>query len=99
MELNTGASREEIFLDQPAGKVLITINGGALTVLVHRPSGTQASVDVSGGAVSLTADGDQVRGIGPKSWQSDGYDAATDGYQIEINGGADNVTVDTRPHA
>jgi hypothetical protein len=97
MEFNTGASREEIFLDQPTGKVGISFNGGALTVLVHRPSGTEASVQVSGGAINLTADGDQERGIGSKSWQTDGYDNATDGYDIQVNGGACNVTVDTLP--
>ena len=99
MEFNTGASREELFLDQPSGKVGISFNGGALTVLVHRPSGTEASVQVSGGAITLTADGNHEGGIGSKSWQTDGYDNATDGYQIEVNGGACSVTVDTLPNS
>jgi hypothetical protein len=94
IEMNTGASREEITLGPPTGKVPITINGGALTIIVHRPAGTDASVQVSGGAVNLTADGHQERGIGTKSWQSDGYDSAQDAYRIEVNGGASNVTLD-----
>jgi hypothetical protein len=94
IELNTGASHDEITVGSPTGKVPISINGGAVTVSVHRPQGTEASVQVSGGAVNLTADGDQERGIGSKSWQTDGYDAAQDAYRIEINGGACNVTVD-----
>src|SRR4029077_11820584 len=95
IELNTGASREDITLGAPSGRVPITVNGGALTILIHRPNGTAASAQVSGGAVSLTADGDSERGMGSKSWQSDGYDGAQDAYRIEVNGGACNVTVDS----
>ncbi len=96
MELDTGASREDITLGPPTGMVPISINGGALTVLVHRPTGAEVSVQVSGGAVSLTGDGQQARGIGSKNWQSGGYEGAADAYTIAVNGGACTVTVDTR---
>jgi hypothetical protein len=95
IDLNTGASREDITLGPPNGMVPITIDGGALTVRVHRPVGTEASARVSGGAVNLNGDGRHASGIGSKSWQSDGYDTATDAYTIEVNGGACTVTVDT----
>ena len=97
IELNTGASREDITLGAPTGTVAITANGGALTILIHRPNGTAASARVSGGAVNLTADGHSERGIGSKSWQSDGYDDAQDAYRIEVSAGASTVTVDTFP--
>jgi hypothetical protein len=100
IELNTGASREDITLGPPVGIVPITINGGAVTVHVHRPSGTEASAQVSGGAVSLTADGQQERGIGNRHWQSAGYGTTKDAYKIEVDGGASTVTVDaTAPAA
>ena len=95
IELNTGASREEITLGKPSGIVPITVNGGALTVHLHRPVGTAASVNVSGGAVNLDADGQPHRGIGNQNWQSAGYSGATDAYRVEINGGACTVTIDT----
>lgn len=95
IELNTGASREDITLGKPSGIVPITVNGGALTVHLHRPAGTQASVNVSGGAVTLDADGQQHRGIGSQNWQSAGYNGATDAYRIEINGGACTVGIDS----
>jgi len=95
IELNTGASREEITLGKPTGIIPITVNGGALTVHLHRPAGTAASVRVSGGAVSLDADGQQHRGIGSESWESAGYGGATDAYRVEINGGACTVGIDT----
>jgi cell wall-active antibiotic response 4TMS protein YvqF len=95
IEVNTGASREEITLGGPSGIVPVTINGGALTVHVHRPSGTAASVSVSGGAVSLDADGRQSHSIGNAAYDSPGFGSATDGYRIEVNGGACTVSLDT----
>jgi hypothetical protein len=91
IELNTGASREDITLGPPTGTVPITIDGGALTVHLHRPSGAGASVVVSGGAVSLDFDGHQNRGIGNVQ---DGSGSATDMYRVEVNGGACTVTMD-----
>jgi hypothetical protein len=91
IELNTGASREDITLGPPTGTVPITIDGGALTVHLHRPSGAGASVVVSGGAVSLDFDGHQNRGIGNVQ---DAGGSATDMYRVEVNGGACTVTMD-----
>jgi hypothetical protein len=95
IELNTGASREDITLGKPTGIVPITVNGGALTVHLHRPAGTPASVKVSGGAVTLDADSQHYRGIGSQSWQSTGYEGAADAYRVEVNGGACTVGIDT----
>ena len=92
LDLATGASRADITLGAPSSTVPITISGGALTVHLHRPSGTSASVDVSGGAVSLDFDGRQVHAIGSAS-ESSGPQAA-DTYRIQVNGGACTVTID-----
>ncbi len=73
----------------------IEINGGALTVHVHRPSGTPVAVDVSGGAVSLTGDGREMHAIGHLSYAAPDYTSGGSGYRIEVNGGACTVTVDT----
>jgi hypothetical protein len=95
LESNTGAVRLDITLGPPKGIAQISASGGALTVRVHRPSGTEASAQVSGGAVNLTADGHHTGAIGSAKWQSDGYANASDAYSIEVNGGACTVTVDT----
>jgi hypothetical protein len=95
IEVNTGASREDITLGPPSGAMPITIDGGALTVHLHRPSGTEASVHVSGGAVNLNADGQQYHGIGDESWQTSGYSNATDSFRVEVSGGACTVSMDT----
>jgi hypothetical protein len=91
--LNTGASKDEITLGPPSGTVPVKINGGALTVHAHRPSGTKASIDVSGGAVSLEADGHSFRAVGRVGYQTGGLGA--DAYDIQVNGGACTVTLDT----
>ena len=91
MDLNTGASREDITLGTPVGDVAISINGGALTVHLHRPSGTAASVQVSGGAVSLDFDGRQHRAIGSVSGSTA---TSVDSFHVDVNGGACTVTMD-----
>ena len=91
IEINTGASREDITLGPPSGTVPVTIDGGALTVHLHRPSGAGASVVVSGGAVSLDFDGHQNRGVGTVQEASG---SGTDMYRVEVNGGACTVTMD-----
>ena len=93
--LNAGASRTDITLGRPTGIVRVSVEGGAITLRLHRPSGSEAFVHVSGGAVNLDADGRQLHGVGDESWQSAGYDGAVDAYHVEINGGASNVTLDT----
>jgi hypothetical protein len=92
LDINSGASREDITLGMPAGVVPITINGGALTVHIHRPPGSGASVAVSGGAVSLDFDGRQHHAVGNVQ---DSAGNGSDLYRIEIDGGACTVTMDT----
>jgi len=94
IDVNTGASRETINVGTPSATVPITINGGALTVNAHRPHGVAASVAVSGGAVNLSFDGRESHAVGTLNAQTTDYDSSTDRYQLQINGGACNVTVD-----
>lgn len=94
MTLNTGASREDITLGPPSGTVPVVVNGGALTVHVHRPSGVPVSIQVSGGAVTLTADGHSYHAIGSAGYDSNDFEGATDRYRIAVNGGACTVTLD-----
>jgi len=99
ISVNTGASSEEMTLGPPTGIVPVEVNGGALTVHIHRPSGTEASVQVSGGADSLDADGHSQHGIGDLTYESGGFSGASDGYRITVNGGACTVTLDTIPES
>jgi hypothetical protein len=93
--INTGASREDLTLGPPSGIVPVEVHGGALTVHLHRPSAAEAAVEVSGGAVSLDADGHQQHGIGDLRYQSSGFGGAADGYRFRVSGGACTVVLDT----
>lgn len=94
IEINTGASQEDVTLGPPTGMVRVDINGGAVTAHIHRVAGAEASVTVSGGAVSLNADGHSFHGIGDLHYESSGFSGASDGYRIEVNCGACTVTLD-----
>jgi hypothetical protein len=92
--INTGASTENITLGAPSGSVPVEINGGALTVRLHRPPGAEAGVSVSGGAITLTVDGHGSHAIGSLSQETPGFAGAADAYRIRVNGGACTVTLD-----
>jgi hypothetical protein len=94
IELNTGTSRDDISLGRPTGVVPVTIKGGALTVHVHRPADTAASLSVSGGVVSVDADGRQTHAVGAASYSTPDFATAADAYRIEVTGGACTVSLD-----
>jgi hypothetical protein len=70
----------------------VRINGGALTVHLHRPGGTAAAVRVSGGALSLNFDGEQSSAVGSLSQSTA---PASDMFDVRVSGGACTVTMDT----
>lgn len=90
MEIDTGASTENISLGVPQGHVSVRINGGALTVHLHRRDGA-ASVKVSGGAVSLTFDGETSTAVGSVGHTTG---PADDIFEVAVNGGTCTVTMD-----
>jgi cell wall-active antibiotic response 4TMS protein YvqF len=94
IRINTGASRDDITLGQPSASVPVTVNGGALTVNVHRPAGVITTVEVSGGAVSLTVDGQAQHAIG-RITVAPANPNGDPAYDIRVNGGACTVTVDS----
>ena len=95
LTLVSGAARHDITLGAATASVPVEISGGALTVNIHRPSGTAVSVDVSGGAVSLKGDGRDMHAVGHLTYASPDYTSGGSGYLIKISGGACTVTVDT----
>lgn len=95
LQINTGASKDDITLGTPSGTVPVEVDGGALTVRIHRPSDVSASVDVSGGAISLDVDGRSSHAFGQLSGSVSGGSGSSDGYQIKVNGGACTVSLDT----
>jgi hypothetical protein len=91
-----GASEVRVDLSQPTGVVPIRIAGGASNITLRRPPGVAARVAVRSGASRLTFDEQHFGGVGGTVRLATPGDAhATDRYDIEIAGGASNLTVET----
>ncbi len=96
LSIEGGASRLEASLPPPAGTVPITMQGGALTAVLHRPAGVEAQVLVAGGAGAIDADGHHLGALGGElSWSTAGWAAASDRYGIRAEGGANHISLDT----
>jgi hypothetical protein len=92
LQINSGASTDDIILGPTSQVVEVQINGGAVTAHLHRPAGTDVKVDVSGAFVNLVVDGMAHHAIGSAG---NGTELGASGYEIKVNGGACTVTVDT----
>jgi hypothetical protein len=96
-KLAGGASRIEIMLPRPLGTVPVRILGGASNLAIHSPEGAAARVRVAGGATNLTFNEKHFGAIGGDvNVQSPDYDAALKRYNIEVTGGANNMTLDSQ---
>lgn len=92
--LKSGISDLTLTLPEPSGTVPLRLSGGASKVSIRRPAGVEARLSVKGGASKLTFDEQSFDALGGKvRLQSPGYDRATDRYEIELSGGASELTV------
>lgn len=92
--LKGGVSELELTLPEPSGDVPVRLSGGASKVNVRRPAGVQARINLKGGASKLTFDGQSFDAVGGTvRLRSTGYDGAADRYEIEVSGGASEVTI------
>jgi class 3 adenylate cyclase len=96
MEVEHATADLELTLARPAGPVQLWFRGGAREVTIHRPAGTAARVRVTGGSSGLTFDEQTYKAVaGEATWQTSGFDEATDRYEIAFSRGVRNVVVDT----
>jgi len=92
--LKGGISKLALTLPEPSGVVPVRLSGGASKVSIRRPAGVEARLNVKGGAATLTFDEQSFDAVGGKvRLQSSGYDGAPDRYEIEVSGGASELTV------
>jgi TetR/AcrR family transcriptional regulator, tetracycline repressor protein len=95
IKLDSGAAKVECFLPRPRGVVPIVVSGGVVGVSIHRPPGVAVIADVSPGSVRLKLD---AYGINATTtdlhWESAGAASAADRYELRVNGGAVQVTLD-----
>jgi class 3 adenylate cyclase len=96
MDVEHAAADSELTLARPTGPVQLRFRGGAREVTIHRPAGTAARVQVTGGSSGLTFDDQSYKAVaGEAVWKTADYDEATDRYDIAFLHGVRNVVVDT----
>jgi hypothetical protein len=93
-EIGGGASDIEILLPEPQGLVNLRVAGGASNVSLRRPAGSPARAHISGGASKLTFDEQRLGAVGGETQLASPFAEQADGrYEIEIEGGASELTV------
>lgn len=92
--LKGGFSDCTLELPEPSGVVPVRLSGGASKASIRRPSGVEARLSVKGGVSRLHFDGQGFDAVGGKvRLQSPGYDGASDRYEIEVSGGASEISI------
>ena len=105
-----GISKVDLHLPAPRAIVPIRVSGGANDLALHRPAGTALRLRIRGGANKVSVDGQQIHGRGDVIFEGDspisqpgevgyetkGFAASVERYEIELTGGANRLTVDTR---
>jgi hypothetical protein len=94
LEIRRGANDVRIDLPAPVGVVPIRIGGGASKVTLRRPAGTAVIVAVEGGTSKLEFDDERHGSLGgPTRLASPGATEAVNRYEIEIGGGASQLSI------
>ncbi|HLK90630.1 MAG TPA: MarR family winged helix-turn-helix transcriptional regulator [Polyangia bacterium] len=94
IDVHGGASKVSFQLPAPRGTVPIRIHGGTSKLAIRRPAKAAIQVVVTGGSSGLRIDRrTHEAASGATRLATDGYDAATDRYSVEIAGGASDVAV------
>lgn len=97
VKVDSGAGKVECFLPPPHGAVAIDISSGVVGVMLHRPPGVAVIAVCHSGAVRLKLDDYSIPAvINDVHWESDGASNAADRYELRINSGVVQLTLDTQ---
>ncbi|MDY7228966.1 MarR family winged helix-turn-helix transcriptional regulator [Hyalangium rubrum] len=97
IELTGGASDGVVTLPRPSGVVPIRVVGGASQLTLALPTGVAARLQVKGGVSKLAFLAQRLGAVGGQmSLETPDYKSAADRFDIEISGGASNLTVEDR---
>jgi hypothetical protein len=93
-EITGGVGDVQIMLPAPRGLVRARFGGGASEVNLLHPNGAAVRLRIAGGASRLSFDGQRYGAMGGEtSLESPGAGEANDRYEIEIDGGASELTI------
>jgi DNA-binding MarR family transcriptional regulator len=91
-----GANHLRLELPRPSGTVRVSLAGGTSQAIVTRPRGVPVALVVRGGAANLRFDGDRRHASGTDlRLESRGFGSVPDRYEIEVAGGAAQLSVAT----
>jgi hypothetical protein len=94
VDLTAGTSRAEVALPAARGTQRVTMTGGAGQLLVRLTGNAPARVAATGGAGTVTIDGQTRTGIpGGSMWTPQTWATATDRYDISASAGVSTLTV------
>jgi AcrR family transcriptional regulator len=97
IKADSGAAKVECFLPPPRGVVPIDISSGVVGVALHRPPGVAVMAVCHSGAVRLKLDDYSIPAvINDVRWETVGASKAADRYELRINSGVVQLTLDTR---
>ncbi|MFL5301853.1 MAG: MarR family winged helix-turn-helix transcriptional regulator [Anaeromyxobacteraceae bacterium] len=93
-EVTGGANDVLVSLPRPLGTVPVAFSGGASKLVVRRPTGVAARLQVSGGVSKLAFDAQRLGVVGGETrLESPEYATAEDRYEVTVAGGASRLTV------
>jgi hypothetical protein len=94
LEISGGASEVYLTLPAPDTVVPLRIRGGASELAICRPANVPVGVHVRGGVSCLEIDGREIGAAGgPISLDSDGWGTAAARYDLQLTGGASELSV------
>jgi TetR/AcrR family transcriptional regulator, tetracycline repressor protein len=97
IKLDSGAAKVECFLPRPRGAVPIIVSGGVVGLTLHRPPGVAVVAHISAGTARIKLDAFSATALtSDLHWESPGASASADRYELRINGGAVQVSLDDK---
>jgi DNA-binding MarR family transcriptional regulator len=95
LEVHGGVNRFRLRLPRPSGTVRIAIDGGVSEGRITRPTDVPVMLVAGGGVSQLRFDGESRSASGSSlRVRSRSYDKSPDRYEIEIEGGISDLTID-----
>ncbi|MDR0360965.1 MAG: TetR/AcrR family transcriptional regulator C-terminal domain-containing protein, partial [bacterium] len=100
LAVSGGVATVTLVLPAPTGVVPVRLRGGVHKVAVHRPAGSAARVRIESGAAKLRLDTMHLGAVGGEvRWETPGLEGAPDRYDLEVGGGANELTLGTGQEA
>ncbi len=95
IDVDGGANHVRLELPRPIGTATVRIGGVVSSARFRRPSGIPVAVRVAGGVSRLRVDGGRQKQVsGQRRYVGPGFADSPDRYELEVLGGASELSVD-----